>query len=141
MKDMVKKIVKIFQFRQYILQIAALTKFENILEEKWKNDKTEIVQFGIIADKRVRESLKSNKIFRNIEDMKKSRPIWDSETFAAIENELKGEYKQLWRFLGTTGMRLESALLMQKKDILSDHFHIEHGKAGKRSDVHLLNPY
>lgn len=37
-------------------------------------------------------------------------------------------------------MRLESALLFQKKDTEEDHFHIEHGKAGKRSDVHLLNP-
>lgn len=37
-------------------------------------------------------------------------------------------------------MRLESALLFQKKDIEKGHFHIEHGKAGKRSDVHLLNP-
>ena len=26
-------------------------------------------------------------------------------------------------------MRLESALLFQKKDIDEDHFHIEHGKA------------
>lgn len=121
-------------------QIAALTKFENILEEKWIQNKGESVQFGIIADKRVRETLKNNNIFRNIEDMKKSRPIWDSETFSAIENELQGEYKNLWRFLGTTGMRLESALLIQKKDIFSDYFHIEHGKAGKRSDVHLLNP-
>ncbi|KLV21851.1 hypothetical protein [Bacillus altitudinis] len=122
-------------------EIAALTKFESILEEKWRQDKGESIQFCIIADKRVRESLKSNNIYRNIEDMKKSRPIQDHEMFASIENELQGgEYKKLWRFLGITGMRLESALLMQKKDILRDHFHIEQGKAGKKSDVHLINP-
>ncbi len=118
-------------------EIAAITKFENILEEKWG----ESIQFCIIADKRVRESLKSNNIYRNIEDMKKSRPMQDHEMFASIENELQGgEYKKLWRFLGITGMRLESALLMQKKDILRDHFHIEQGKARKKSDVHLINP-
>ncbi|MFG3613315.1 hypothetical protein [Rummeliibacillus stabekisii] len=121
-------------------QIAALTKFENILEAKWQHEKGETVQFGIIADKRVRGNLKENEIYRNIEDMKKSRPIWDDDTFLNIENQLSGENKKLWRFLGTTGMRLESALLFQKKDIQEDHFHIEHGKAGKRSDVHLLNP-
>jgi len=121
-------------------QIAALTKFENILEAKWLQEKGEKVQFGVIADKRVRESLKENEIYRNIEDMKKSRPIWDDDTFLKIEMQLSGENKKLWRFLGTTGMRLESALLFQKKDILEDRFHIEHGKAGKRSDVHLLNP-
>jgi len=121
-------------------QIAALTKFENILEAKWKKDKGELIQFGIIADKRVRESLKESNIYRNIEDMKKSRPIWDIKTFEAIENELSGEYKKLWRFLGITGLRLESALLMQKKDIFEGHIHIEHGKAGKRSEIYLLNP-
>lgn len=122
-------------------QISALTKFENILEEKWKVDRGEKIQFGIIADKRVRESLKENKIYRDIENMKKSRPIWEQDVFLAIENELvNDEYKKLWRFLGLTGMRLESALLLEKKDIYDDYFHIEHGKAGKRSDVHLLNP-
>ncbi|MBY0123191.1 hypothetical protein [Bacillus sp. S/N-304-OC-R1] len=121
-------------------QIAALTKFENILEAKWRHDKGETVQFGVIADKRVRETLKENEIYRNIEDMKKSRPIWNDNTFLKIENQLSGENKKLWRFLGTTGMRLESALLFQKKDIQEECLHIEHGKAGKRSDVHLLNP-
>lgn len=121
-------------------QIAALTKFEYILEEKWQQERGETVQFGIIADKRVRDNLKENEIYRNIEDMKKSRPIWDDNDFHAIENALEGQYKKLWRFLGATGLRLESALQLRKKDIYEDHIHIEHGKAGKRSDVHLLNP-
>lgn len=124
-------------------QIAALTKFENILEAKWKKDTGEEVQFGIIADQRIRTSLKGRNFYRNIEDMKKSRPISDKEIFLAIENELDEPYQKLWRFLGVTGMRLESALLFQKQHIIhgeNPYLHIKHGKAGKRSDVHLLNP-
>lgn len=68
------------------------------IEEKWKQDRRETVQFGIISDKKVRESLKSNNIYRNIEDMKKSRPIWDHETFVAIENGLEGDYKNFGGF-------------------------------------------
>jgi integrase len=123
-----------------VTNISSLRKFEYILEAKWEEEQGQQVQFGIISNERARETLKSNNIYRDIEDMKKSRPIWDKEIFEGIENELGDEWRGLWRTIGMFGLRLESALLLTKKDIRENHLHIEHGKGGKRSDVNLLNP-